>query len=346
MRRASCPQGGRRRLDGEVEGAGEICVAGEGIDLDACCLVAEVYGNAFSPETEAIAGSYFLAHGLSEARAERAMEFFASQPSLIVAVNRIVDDCGSPMPARVVIRYTDQARDYLATVYEFGVLRELPEDGVVSEAGWDLFATFDALSRGVPAAEAQPLPSYDYRSLRRKVVANRAGIDEDRNPWLQGELDRLRELTRDEPEGFEALAARADDIEAVLAGRVTVDEAFSIIIPTAAERQVQKGAIADWVKQAGREIVVAHGLDAVQAARALRLVREDPEAYVSKDRLLKGTGRETLLPPIVIADTSLNWIATDFSGRRATAAYEQLRQRINEVGSQPASPTTERGAGR
>lgn len=333
-------------MDGEVAGAGSVCVAGDGIDLDACCLVAEVYGNAFSPEDEAIGGSYFLAHGLSEDRAERAMEFFASQPSLIVDVNRIVDDSGAPCPARVVIRYTDQARDYLATVYEFGVLKELPEDGVVSAAGWDLFATHDALARGEPAAEAQPLPAFDYRSLRRKVMANRAGIEEDRNPWLQGELDRLRALTKDEPEGFEVMAARADDIESVLAGRVTVEEAFSVIIPTAAERQVQKGAIADWVKQAGREIVVAHGLDAIQAARVLRLVREDPEAYVSKDRLLKGTGRETLMPAIVIADSSLNWIATDFSGRRASSAYEQLKQRLNESGAHPSSPAAERGAGR
>lgn len=327
-------------------GAGAICLSGEGIDLDACCLVAEVYGSAFSQGEENIEGSYFLVHGLSEERAERAMEFFASQPSLIVDVNRVVDDSAARLPVRVVIRYTDQAKDYLATVYEFGALRELPDDEVVSREGWDLFLTHDAIASGAAVAEAQPLPSFDYRGLRRKVIANRAATEEDRNPWLKGELDRLRELTKDEPEGFETLAARAEDIEEVLSGRVRVERAFSVLIPTLAERQVQKGAISDWVRAAGREIVVAHGLDAVQAARVLRLVREEPEAYVAKDRLLKGAGRETLLPAVVVADSSLNWITTDFSGRRHGPGYERLRQRLNEDHGHQAAQAAERGAGR
>jgi hypothetical protein len=325
---------------------GEVCTPDKGIDLEACCLVAEVYGSAVSADKEDIVGSYFLVHGLDEAVAGRAMEFFAAQPSLIVDVARAVDDSEAPLPARVVIRYTDQARDYLATVFDYGVLRELPDDLFVKSQGWDLFAACYAIEQGMSPPEARPLPAFDYRSLRRKVYANRAGTEEDRNPWLQGELDRLRDLTKDEPEGFEVMAARADDISSVLKGVVVVGDGFSVVIPTIAERKIQKGAIPDWVRSAGREIVVAHGLDAVQAARVLAIVREDPDHFVSKERLLHGNARESLMPPVVIADATLSWITTDFSGRRAVGGYERLSSRLNSVGSSPAVQAGKAGAAR
>src|SRR3546814_1037106 len=86
---------------------------------------------------------------------------------------------------------------------------------------------------------------------------------------LAEEHETLRSLTKNNPEGSESFIATADDMEAALNGDVDVGDRFSIVIPTKVERNEQSGAIPNWIPQTGREIVVAHGLDQLQAARAL-----------------------------------------------------------------------------
>src|SRR3546814_3201889 len=82
-----------------------------------------------------------------------------------------------------------------------------------------------------------------YRALRRKIFANRALADEDRNPWLAEEHETSRSLTKNNPEGSESFIATADDMEAALNGDVDVGDRFSIVIPTKVERNEQSGAI-------------------------------------------------------------------------------------------------------
>lgn len=323
----------------------EVCTVDGMIDLDRSVVVAEVYSRAVRAEDEGLVACYFLLHSMDAGEAERAMNFFAEQPGLLVDTGALVDDAGAEFPALVTIRWTDETRNLLATVHQFGILRELPSDEVVRSDGFDLFMAFDAISSGREAAEAAPLPTYDYRALRRKVYAVRASVVDDRDPWLQHECRQLRRITEGNPEGCETLVARADDMEAALRGQVDVGTGFSVIIPTTIERQRPMGAIVDWVPQAGREIVVAHGLDGVQAARALAAVRADRDQYVSKAQLLNGPkGRERLGEPFVVRDSGLNWISTDLQGRRSSAGYERLRQAVAhspaaapQVGRQSAS---------
>src|SRR3546814_8320212 len=80
-----------------------------------------------------------------------------------------------------------------------------------------------------------------YRALRRKIFANRALADEDRNPWLAEEHETLRRLTKNNPEGSESFIATAEDMEAALNGEDDVGDRFSIIIPTKVERNEQSG---------------------------------------------------------------------------------------------------------
>lgn len=326
---------------------GIICLAEEGVDLDKSVVVAEVYSKSLRPEDEGFVACYFLAHGLEPADAEKAMNFFAAQPGLLVDADRLVDDAGAEFPALVTIRYTDDTSDLLSTLHEFGILRELPDDEVILRQGWDLFWALDAISRGDEVPLADPLPPFDYRALRRKVFALRNGVQEDRSPWLTEEYKRLRRLTEGSPEGCERFVALADDMEAALSGNVDIDEAYSVVIPTTVERMKAVGAISDWVPQAGREIVVAHGLDAYQAARVLHLVKEEPETFVAMGQLLHGRdGRERLNTPIVVPDKGLNWISSDFSGRRSQAGYDILRQRLNEFGQGHDVQSPQRSAGR
>jgi hypothetical protein len=78
-------------------------------------------------------------------------------------------------------------------------------------------------------------------------------------------------------------------------------------------------------------------LNALQAARALKVVSDDPGAFVSKANLLQGKAeRESLCAPALVPDTGLNWMSTDFSGRRDAAGYAKLQARINGAGADAA----------
>lgn len=305
---------------------GHICLADEGVNLDHSILMAEVHSKALRPDDGGYIACYVLVDQLEPGQAERAMQFFSSQASLLVDVSALAQDCGADFPALVTIRYSDEARKHIASACEFETLRELPNDSVISRDGWDLFCAQDAIERGLNVPLVAAIPPYDYRALRRKVYVNRASVKEDRSPWLVEELAQLRELTAHSPEGSEALVAMADDMEAAMNGSVEVGHSFSIIIPTKVERGEYDGAVYGWTQQTGREIVVAHGLDATQAAHALASVRAAPEKFVSAADLLSSKdARETILPAFAIPDTGLNWISTDFTGRRNHTAYEQMR---------------------
>jgi hypothetical protein len=324
---------------------GSLCAADEGVDLDRCILVAEVFEQALDTEDKGFVGCYVLAHSLELDEVERAMRFFAAQPSLIVDVERLVADAGARFPALVVIRFSDETENYLSAMHEYDILRDLPDNDVLSRAGWDLFWAHDALAAGRDVPPAAPMPQFDYRGLRRKVMACRASTQEDREPWMTAERDVLRAITRDEPEGCEKLVAEADDLDAALTGGIEFGETFSVVIPTLIERQKMNGAFAEWIPAGGREVVVAHGLDAIQAARTLKVVSDDPDLFVAKARLASKKSRETLQKPIVVRDSGLNWMATDFSGRRAPQSYEVLKGRVNGQGDS-AARLPQRAAGR
>lgn len=309
---------------------GRVCGVEDQVNPDKSVLVAEVYSKALRADDEGLVGCYFLVQDLEQDEAERAMLFFSNQASLLVDAARLVDDAGAEFPALVTMRYSSSVPEYLVTALEFDFLRMLPGDDVISRQGWDVFCAYDALSQGKTIEGGEDLPPFDYRALRRKVYANRANVQEDRSPWLVDEHADLRELTKHNPEGSESFIAKADDMEAALKFEVEVGNYFSIVIPTKIERNVQTGAIPDWIPQTGREIVVAHGLDPLQAARALKVVTEDPEVFVSKSELRSSADeREILFPPMIVPDAGLNWISTDFSGRRDQLGYERLQALVN-----------------
>ena len=323
-----------------IGSSAEVCTVNGTIDLDRSVVIAEVYSRALRAEDEGLIATYFLLHSMEADEAERAMNFFAEQPGLLIDSGALVDDAGAEFPALVLIRWTDETQQLLATVHQYGILRELPSEGVIREDGFDLFMAYEAIGAGRDVPEAKPLPPYDYRRLRQKVYTLRASIAEDRDPWLDQETRNLRLVTKDHPEGCEALVARAEDMEAALSGRIEIGDGFSIVIPTVIERPIASGAVMDWIPQAGREIVIAHGLDGVQAAKAIAAVRADPESFVSKAQLLGGAkGRERLGPAFVVRDNGLNWIVTDLQGRRSTAGYEKLRRAVAlNANAQSVSP--------
>lgn len=344
---ASRRRGALGRIDLSEVGftRGMVCVADEGVDLGRAIVVAEVFEQALDTGDKGLVGCYVVAHSLEVAEAESAMRFFSSQPALIVDAERLVEDAGARFPALVVIRYSDETEAFLSAMLEYDILRDLPDDDVIRPSGWDLCWALQALNEGRELPAADPLPAFDYRGLRRKVMACRAATYEDRDPWMEMEREVLRRLTRDEPEGCEKMLAEVHDLDAALSGSVDFGDTFSVVIPTLIERARQNGPIMEWVASGGREIVVAHGLDAIQAARALKVVRDDPDTFVAKSKLVSRKARETLQSAIVVRDVDLNWMATDFSGRRAAQAYEILRSRV--AGLDPAAtPVPERATGR
>jgi hypothetical protein len=300
------------------------------LDLEASVLVAEVYSRATSAEDGILTAAYIIGDGFTAAEAEKAMNFFAHQPDLIVDSSALVDDAGADFPALVVIRWTDETPSLLMTYNNYGILREIPSNEAVRHDGLDLWFMVDALASGGEVPEAAPLPPYNARELRQKIYAIRASIEEDREPWLRDEVALLRTITDGNPEGCETLVARADDMEAALEGRIDVGQKFSVILSTRIERAVQTGAITDWVAALGKEVVIAHGLDALQAARVHALVKEEPEAYISKGQLVSDkTMRERVRDVFVIRDSAMSWIATDLHGRRNSAAYQRLIQKLS-----------------
>lgn len=309
--------------------AGRVLGPNEVVNLATSILIAEVFSKAVRPDDGDLVGCFVLAHEMDAEVAESAMHFFHEQPALIVDAAMLAAASGAELPASVVIRWTDETQEWLATFADREILKAVP-NGAIRECGWELFCAVEGLKRGAEIEHTAPLPEYDYRRLRRKIFALRAFNVEDRTPWLEEEYARLKELTRGQPEGCEAFIALAEDMRVALDGGVTVADGFSVVIPTKVERGRYDGALFVWERQTGREIVVAHGLDAAQAALTLSVVQADPEAFVSREALLSGAGeRETLGAPFVVPDAGLSWITTDFSGRRNAQAYEALRARIN-----------------
>lgn len=323
-------------------GVGRICGRDDEVNLEKSALVAEVHSRALRADDGGLVATYFLVHDLSSEEAEKAMMFFSAQPSLIVDTMRLVEDAGAEYPALVTIRYTDETAAYLATACDYDFLRMLPADDVINRSGWDLHCAIEALERGEKLSLSDGLPDFDYRSLRRKIFALRASVGEDRDPWLEMEHERLRTLTKDVPEGVESIVARADDMEAALTGAIDVGHGFAVVIPTVVERGQSDGPVFEWVPQVGREIVVAHGLDAIQAAIVLKNVRDNPDDFVAKGELLSGPKvRESARDPMVVPDMALNWISTDFTGRRNQRGYARLQQKTrpaSEVSSVQMSP--------
>ncbi|AXK44100.1 hypothetical protein [Erythrobacter aureus] len=309
---------------------GRIVGPEDTLDLKSCALVAEVHSRAVRADDGGHVASYILVDGLEEAFAEDAMNFFSSQVTLLVDSSRLVEHCKAEFPALVTIRMTDQYEGYVAQCFQFDFLQTIPGDDVISQDGWDAFCVRQAMLRGEDVEDADDLPEFDERSLRRKVYANRAQVKEDRSPWLVDEYNQLRELTDGKPEGSEALIELADDMEAALNGQVLVGDSFSVVIPTRIERAVQDGAMRHYIPQTGREIVVAHGLDAVQAGKVLRLVEQDKSRFVDASQLMAGSNsKETLHPAFIVPDSGLNWISTDFNGRRSAEGYKHLQAELN-----------------
>lgn len=308
---------------------GKLRSVDEMLDLEKSILVAEVYSRATRVEDGGLCAAYIVGHGFEADEAERAMGFFHNQPELIVDAAALVDDAGADFPALVVIRWTDETPSLLTTYNGYGILREIPNNEAMRHDGLDLWHMIEALAAGRDVPEAAPLPPYNARDLRKKVYALRASIEEDREPWLVDEVAQLRAITDGNPEGCETLVARADDMEAALNGDIEVGDKFSVILMTKIERGEQSGAITDWKEVLGKEVVVAHGLDAIQAARVHALVKAEPDAYLSKAQLVNDkTMRERARDVLVIRDSGLSWMMTDLHGRRNSAAYQRLNDKL------------------
>jgi hypothetical protein len=321
---------GENELSDQSWRLGRICGVEDTINPDKAALVAEIYSKAISPDDGGLVACYFLAQDLDQEDAERAMLFFSAQASLLIDTSKLVEDAGAEFPALVTIRYSDSIPAYMATALQWDFLRMLPDEEVISQDGWEIFCAYDAIAQGKDVGPADELPPFDYRALRRKIFANRASAEDDRNPWLAQEHETLRNLTKNNPEGSESFIATADDMEAALNGEVDVGDRFSIIIPTKVERNEQTGAIPNWIPQTGREIVVAHDLNPLQAARALKVVTDAPDQFVSKSELQSGVDvREIVCTPMAVPDKALNWISTDFSGRRDQLGYDRLQSALN-----------------
>ena len=111
---------------------------GEAVDLDSCLLVAEVNSHETGYPGQGLVGVFVIAHGMTPEAAEAAMMFFDPSPDLIVDCERIREICGCDS-AKVMIRWTNQAAEYLATVYEYQVLFEDPVNTLFCGSSWDTF---------------------------------------------------------------------------------------------------------------------------------------------------------------------------------------------------------------
>ena len=306
----------------------EVCNRGEEVDLDRCVLVAEVYGRTVIPDPDSLSACYFLMHKMDPQEAEEAMAFFAEQPSLIVDSKALADHSKAELPALVAIRWSDDTARFMSSVTYYNIYKEIPNNAVIRKDGFDLFQAIRAVSRGEDLPPCEPLPDYDYRSLRRMVYGLRCAVMDDKDPWFKKELEGLMEVTKGNPEGCETLLARAEDMEAAMRGEVDIGEGFSVVIPTQIERPKAAGAIIDWVSQGGREVVIGFNLSALQAAHLFKAVHDNPEAFVTKEHLLAKDGRETLGRPFVCRDTNVKWMVTDITGRRNGAAYARLQKEM------------------
>ena len=324
----------------KTEIRGQLCIPHEDIALDRASVIAEVYGQTIRAEDENLVACYFLAHDLTPDDAMLAMNFFSENSSLLVDAQTLVDDCGAAAPSTVVIRCSEFTGDLLGWSFKEGVLFELP-DNAINKSGWELFWHQQSLMAQNEIDDMEEFPKFDSRSLRRKVYAIRASIEDDRSPWLQKEMDALKDLTAGEPDGCERFVAMVEDMKYAMDNGYDFENLYSVVIPTSIQRPRAMGALTDWVHQVGREIVVAHGLDAVQVAHCFELVKRDPSRFVDAGQLLSGNkGRENILDPMILPDSRLNWMTTDFEGRRNAREYEKMRSTLN-ASLHPQQPAVE-----
>jgi hypothetical protein len=136
----------------------------EGVDLDAAMLVLEVRdrtvvapvasesdGSADAPEPapaedgpagdddgKGLIAVFIIAHGMNAEAAEAACTFFVSIPEVLLDADRVREILGVQDIA-LDVRWTDSTADYLATVFEFDVLNETPENPIVIASTWETF---------------------------------------------------------------------------------------------------------------------------------------------------------------------------------------------------------------
>lgn len=301
---------------------GRISLPDVSPDLDRSLLLVQIRADS----DESPRAYFIVGEGLTPEEAGYALDFACGNPNLLVDGGALAALVGIEPPALVTLGVADDAASFVEAAFGNGYLYELPSHDAVSSEGWELIWAHHAIERK-RAIEGDELPAYAARELRRKVLSNRAIVEEDNSPWFEEELRDLRKAMEANPDGADAFTALVEDMEDAIGLRIPIDELFSVVVSTKVQRAVENGPIFEWENHGFHEVVVGHGLTGVQAARLYHEVAKDPARFVAKEHLtLKDKRREVVLSPYVIRDRELNWITVDLSGRRRHAAYEEVRE--------------------
>ncbi len=163
---------------------GVLAIPDRPVDLDMPLLVMEVMGYENWDSDPEILAAYVIAHRISERDAMEATLVFDDCVELLVDVQASgIHQHGVPAFGR--IRYSDDPKSYLASMYEHDVLQDIPAGGIVHESSWRAFC--DNLRSGSPLsqieirmmiAEDLGLPIMEsYERIRRAPTDSSKDVD-------------------------------------------------------------------------------------------------------------------------------------------------------------------------
>jgi hypothetical protein len=118
---------------------GRLCMPQEEVDLERSAIVVELGDWKKGGGVKAV---FFVIHGLEASVAQEAVNVFHAHADLLVDVPSLAQAAELPADCDVKIMYTDEMRNYLATVETAGFLREVPNGDIVSTRAWRIFAAY------------------------------------------------------------------------------------------------------------------------------------------------------------------------------------------------------------
>lgn len=145
-------------------------------DMETPVLVIEVYDDPHADRVGIVAS--FIVMEIQDAlHAELAVNLFWDHPGLVVDVPAILASVGLS-EASIKILWTTDTSDYIATCYEFGILKSCPEISFLDAEAWSVFS---AWARSDPASRMAPLDLRDAMAFLPRPSMPSERLDEASN---------------------------------------------------------------------------------------------------------------------------------------------------------------------
>jgi len=270
-----------------------------------------------------------VADGLDLAVAHEFASFCEKHGGLGIVFSDLNDLCRRPEWTGWSYCAVDASGDWADAALEQGLIENSGHEWFDPEI-WKGFCESQRLAaEGTAQRLCEKLPEFSHIDLLRKIYLLRERSDRD---GLMKYLHLAHQAMAENPENVDGCALIYDLVSETL---IEPDfqtsfpgERYSVIIPVGVTywRDTPEATLRRSLAPVWSYVVIAHGLDILQAVTLHHEVAESSQEWLEKARvgvnLIKS---EIIKDPQIILDEALPPLACDFNGRRNEARYNQFR---------------------